>query len=114
MVRLTNQENGRCLWWSALVVLLAISALTVSVATRYNSPQDSPSTHTKVLQKHSTEEPGRQRLTTDAASWIPPVVVSAQWYSPSTYPHSMVVADFVPSVTFVSSLYFRPPPSRSL
>jgi hypothetical protein len=100
--------------WCALVGLLAISALTVSVATRYSSTENSPPTHTKVLQKHSAEEPSRQRLTTDAASWIPPVVVAVQWYSPSTYPHFAIVAPSVPSLAFVSSLYYRPPPTRSL
>src|ERR1700757_2509234 len=84
MLSLTNHDTGGCARWCALVVLLSVCSLTVSVATRYSSSADPSSAAGKSVQKHSPEEPGRQRLTKNAATWVPPVAVSAMLHAPSS------------------------------
>jgi hypothetical protein len=111
MLSVTNRDNGRCARWCALVVLLAVCSLTISVATRYSSPETVSNPVTKTLQKQSSEEPGRQRLTKNAATWMPPIVVSAVFYIPCQHPKVVSAGRQVPNPAFVSSLYYRPPPS---
>jgi len=111
MLSVTNRETGRCARWGAVMVLVAVCSLAISLATRYSSAAIPFESASKTLQKHTTEQPSRQRLTNNAATWIPPVVVSALFYMPSTYPRVATSGPEVPSTTFVSSLYYRPPPS---
>lgn len=114
MLRLTDRRNGRCARWCALVVLVATCSLAISVATRYGSPQDAVSgTSLTVHKAHgcSTYKPGRQRLTKDAADWLPPVLAWVNLYQPAPEPRIAAVDVAIPNLTFDSSLYYRPPPS---
>src|SRR5215469_7766796 len=86
MLSLTNRRNGRCALWCALVVLMAVCSLAVSVATRYSSPETAPASRVAASRCHSSEDPGRQRLTKDAADWIPPVIISWLMQEPASYP----------------------------
>ena len=112
MIQLTNRESGQCARWCALVVLLAVCSLAVSVATRYGS-SGSATSGSKVAQAHSCHEPGRQRLTTDADSWMPPVIASNHLYTPSEYPPFISGGPRFLNRFVESSLYNRPPPSLS-
>lgn len=110
MLSPTNHETGRCARWCAGVVLLAVCALTISVATRYGSPESADLLSTHTVHKHSAPESGRQRLSNNAANWIPPVVEAAVLQSPAGYAR---VAPAEPTLLRLfpeSSLYNRPPP----
>jgi hypothetical protein len=109
MLRLTNFDNSPRKSWTALIVLLAVTALTISVATRYASVSGI-STHTTAAQKHSTSEHAKQRLIKTAASWIPPVVSAVIIQSPSAYPRIAPAGPPIPRVLFEKNLYNRPPP----
>lgn len=92
------------------IVLVAICALTVSVATRYGSPV-APDTRLTALEKQSSWEPGLQRLLNNASTWIPPVVGAAIFYSPAYYREVQPPPPTVSSVLLERNLYNRPPPS---
>ncbi len=110
MVKLTNLGNsGRKRCCTALV-LIAICALTVSVATRYGSAV-APDNAVVVLQKHSSWEPGLQRLLNNAVTWIPPVVGTAIFYTPGQYREVAPSGPTVASVLLERNLYNRPPPA---
>jgi hypothetical protein len=110
MLSPTNHETGRCAHWCATVVLLAICALTISVATRYGSPQSSDLLSTHTVHKHCSPEPGRQRLTNNATNWIPPVVEAAVLQSPAGYARVAPAEPTLLKFFRESSLYNRPPP----
>lgn len=110
MLSLNNHYNGRCARWCALVVLLAVCSLTISVATRYNSPETTTNSAHKSLQKHCSEEPSRQRLEKSASTWAPPIVISTAVHAPSLHFSVAYVGPEIPNPSFVSSLYYRPPP----
>ena len=111
MMSLSNRDSGRCARWCALVVLLAVCSLTISVATRYSSPENVSNSITQSLHKQTSEEPSRQRLTNDATTWVPPRDVCTVLYAPAPYLPLPLTDPDVPSPAFVSSLYYRPPPS---
>jgi hypothetical protein len=113
MLSLTNRRDGRCARWCALVVMLAVCSLAISVATRYNSSEGSSRSTSKSLHKQSIEEPSRQRLTKNAAQWIPPVVVAAILYVPTSDSRVAVARPEIPNCSFCSNLYYRPPPSSA-
>jgi hypothetical protein len=94
-----------------MIVLLAVFSLAVSVATRYCSAQSGSAYSTSTVHKHSSPEPGRQRLTKSAANWMPPVVRSAVLEAPSSYPRISPAGPPMPSVLLELSLYNRPPPA---
>jgi hypothetical protein len=109
MLRLTNLEGRWRRSCCAIVVFFAVTALAVSVATRYCSPQSS-SYSVRTLRGHSLPEQGRQRLTRDAANWMPQVVRSGVLRAPTSYPRIAPAGLPVPSVLLETSLYNRPPP----
>lgn len=111
MLRLTNLENRWRRHCAAMVVLVAVSLLVVSVATRYCSSQSSSSYAVRTFHKHSSPEPGRQHLTKSAADWIPPVVATAVFEAPTSYPRIAPAGPPIPSILLELSLYNRPPPS---
>src|ERR1700722_19416843 len=106
MSRLTNLE-GR--WRCAIVIFVAVSALTVSVATRYCSAY-SGSYPARTLHKHSSPEQSRQRLTKNAANWMPQVTQAGVLQPPTSYPRVAPVGPPIPTVLLDTSLYNRPPP----
>lgn len=114
MLSLTNKKSGECARWCALVVLIAIFSLAISVATRYGSSHG-PSTSTiKTSHRYSSQPPGRQRLTKDAANWVPPAINCVQLQAPARPARMPSVGSAVPNPSFASSLYYRPPPFSSL
>lgn len=110
MLSPTNHETGRCAHWCVLVVLLAVGALTISVATRYGAPEELGISATHTVDRHSRPTPGHQRLDMNAATWMPPVIDSMVLESPVYYvltPSGPPTLKLFPE----SSLYNRPPPS---
>jgi hypothetical protein len=117
LLRLINLDNDKpkrgisC----AIVVLLAVFSLTVSVATRYCSPQNSSARSAacsvRNVHEHSSPERSRQRLTKSAADWMPPVVGTAVQEAPRLYARIAPAGPPAPSFLLEKSLYNRPPPS---
>jgi preprotein translocase subunit SecY len=110
MLNPKNEKTGRCARWCALVVLVAVCALTVSVATRYTAPGESGISTTHTVSKHAGPASSRQRLDLNAAGWTPPVIDSAVLQTPrhaKVIPAQPTVLKLFPE----SSLYNRPPPS---
>ena len=113
MLRLTNIEDVRCRLFSAAVVVIAVCALTVSVATRYCYAGSSSAYATTTLHKHSSLQTARQRLSKDAVTWIPPVFFPAILQAATFYPRIAPAGPPIPGLFFEKSLYNRPPPSSA-
>ena len=111
MLNPTNHKTGRCARWCALVVLVAVCALTVSVATRYGSPEASGVSANHTVSKDTGPSSGRQRLDLNAAGWTPPVVDSTVLQSPDPHARLVPAQPTVLKLFPESSLYNRPPPS---
>jgi len=94
----------------AIIVFFAVTAVAVSVATRYCSPQAS-SYAVKTLHKHSSPEQSRQRLNSSATNWMPQVLQAGILPAPPSYPRIPDLGPSLPSVLLEPSLYNRPPPS---
>lgn len=114
MISLTNQQNGRCAHWCALVTLIAVCSLAASVATRYSHVERVSTSATISVHGHSSHQPSRQRLTKDAAGWIPPVAVSTPLKAPSVHRQVALPGFLIPTLQFDSDLYNRPPPFQHL
>ena len=110
MLSLTDQKSGRCARWCALVVLTAIFALAISVATRYSSAGSASTSAVKSSHRYSSQPPGRQRLTKDAANWVPPTLSWVFLQAPARPSRIPSVGSPIPNPSFASSLYYRPPP----
>lgn len=110
MLRFTELAHPGRKRWCTAIVLIAVCALTVSVATRYGAPVASDA-KVSVLQSQSPWEPGIQRLLNNAATWIPPVIISVLLQDPGFYPHVAPSRTIFPSVLLESDLYNRPPPT---
>ena len=110
MLRLTNLETPWRRSCCAFVVFFAMSALAVSVATRYCSPQSSSTYSVRTVHKHASPEQSRQRLTKNAANWMPQVPRSSIVYAPTAYPRIAPAGPPLPSLLLETSLYTRPPP----
>ncbi len=111
MLTLTNRHDARPARWVAALILAAVCALTVSVATRYGYSASATGPATSI-QKQASAQPSRQRLLKNAATWVPPVVCTAILESPSSYPRIAPAAPPIPGLLFESQLYNRPPPVR--
>jgi hypothetical protein len=100
--------------WCALVVLIAVCSLTVSLATRYSSPEGTSAA--AVVTVHNVFPPtsSRQRLMKGTAAWHPPVIQSALLDPTTFYPRIAPAGPLMPSVLFDKSLYNRPPPFSTL
>lgn len=110
MLRLTDSASPFRKRLCTAIVLVAVCALTVSVATRYGSPL--PSTgNSAVIKTQSSWQPTLQRLLDNAVTWIPPVVVTAVFHNPQYFPHIVPSPSMVSSEVLEKNLYNRPPPS---
>jgi hypothetical protein len=109
MLRLTSLGNAGRKRWCTAIVLVAICALTVSVATRYGSAAGFSET-AKTLQNQSSQ-PGLQRLLDNATTWTPPVIDIALLQEPGHYPEVARSSPTVSSVLLERNLYNRPPPA---
>lgn len=94
----------------ALVVFLAITSLTISVATRYCSPQNA-SYSARTLHKHSSPEQVRQRLTKSATNWMPQFMQSGVLPASAEHSSIFIAGPTVSTFFLEASLYNRPPPS---
>ena len=110
MLSLTNKTSGGCAHWCALVVLTAIFALAVSVTTRYGSSGVAPTSTVKASHSYSSQLPSRQRLTKDAANWVPPTIDWVPLKVPARPSRLPSVGSVIPNPSFASSLFYRPPP----
>lgn len=111
MLRFTNlRRPGRRRWCTA-VVLVAVCTLTLSVATRYSGCRSSANQSVTTIQNHESWTPGLQRLLNNAATWMPPVVASAIFDDPGSYPHLVQSGPPVSSVLLEKNLCNRPPPT---
>jgi hypothetical protein len=93
--------------WRVLVIVLAICALTVSLATR-TFRLTFPQRHTA---QSVSAQATRQHLDRDAATWVPPVPILTTLRAAAFYPHVAPGGPPLPSVLFDESLSNRPPPS---
>jgi hypothetical protein len=114
MLQLPNLEDRRRRSAVATIVLLAVCSLTVSVTTRYSFSGGSPGLSAgtvKTVQRQVSPEPSRQRMTNNAAHWMPPTIRSVVLHAPSSYPRVAPAGPPIPGLVFEESLYNRPPPS---
>ena len=102
--RLPNHQHRR---WRVFVIVLAICALTVSLATR-TFRLTFPQTHTA---QSGAAQATRQHLDRDAATWVPPVPILTTLQAAAFYPRVAPGGPPLPSVLFDESLSNRPPPS---
>jgi hypothetical protein len=93
--------------WGFAVILLAICALTVSLATRtfrLTIPN-------AVSAQSADSHPMRQHMDRDAAPWTPQVPILSPLQVPEFYPRVAPAGPPIPSVFFNENLSNRPPPS---
>jgi len=98
--------------WRAVLVVLAICALTVNVATRYSaSGSEAPTVRTVCTVKFQSQDCQRQRLLDNGLHWISPVP-SSTFVRPRRASVRAVTAVFH-AIHLDSEcwLYNRPPPS---
>ena len=93
--------------WRFVAIVVAISALAVSLATRTTICTIS---HGKTVQCQLSKAT-RQRLDTDATKWVPPVAPVAVSDVALFYPRVSPAGPPIPGLLFEESLYNRPPPS---
>ncbi len=112
MVRLTSLDNSGPRRWCTAIVLLAVCALTLSVATRYGNPEIAPDQTRTVAVNDQAWTPGLQRLLNNATTWIPPLIIAVLFQDPGYCPQiSQPPTPVVSSVLLERNLYNRPPPS---
>ncbi len=110
MLSLTDRKSGGCARWCALVILTAIFALAISLTTRYGSAQSTSTSAVKTSHSCSSQPPCRQRLTKDAANWIPPTIDCVPLQTPARPARVPSIGSAIPNRSFASILYYRPPP----
>jgi hypothetical protein len=110
MLRPTYFGARRSKPWCALVVLVSVCSLTISLATRYSSSWSISSHSVRVNQTHASPDAKRQRLTKNAANWMPPVFSFAVLQAPRFYPQIVSVGATAPNLLFEEKLFSRPPP----
>lgn len=108
MLRFTYLRHPDRRRWCTAVVLVAVCTLTLSVATRYSFCGSTANESVTTVQNHQSWTPGLQRLL-NAANWMPPVVESAIFHDPDSYPHVTPCGPTVSSVLLEKNLYNRPP-----
>ena len=95
----------------AVIVLVAVCSLTVSLATRYYSPSDDSSPIIKAFHSNVAPDAKRQRLTKNAANWMPPLLGVTVLQIPTSYYRIVPPRPPVRSLICDKSLYNRPPPA---
>lgn len=94
----------------ALVVVVAVCALTVKLTTRFSLFESAPTPAITTLQPHVSPAPNRQRLMSTATACNAPMVRASLLDSTTSYPRIAPAGPPMPSVLFEKSLYNRPPP----
>jgi hypothetical protein len=110
MLRLPETDvRRRLMWWQSLM-LVVITALSVSLATRV----------CHVVMPHSVQVQAgisqgmRQHMDRDASHWVAPVPHFTLLHEVSFYPKFAPAGPPLPAVLFDESLSNRPPPSFAL
>ena len=94
-----------------MIVVIAVASLTMSLATRYYSLQDTSSRPISSVQKQAVPDARPQRLTKNAATWNPPVFTFAVSRVPGFHPRIDSARPLLHSLVCNTSLYDRPPPA---
>jgi hypothetical protein len=94
----------------AAVVLLAVCALTVSLATRYSFRANSATHSVRSVSERKSLDTSRQHLDKDALQWVAPVARLTSLEAPQFYPRVQPVGPPLLSVLIDENLYNRPPP----
>jgi hypothetical protein len=94
----------------AVVVVLAVCALTVKLATRFSLFDSVATPAVTTAQQHVSPAPNRQRLMSTAA-WNAPLIRASLLDSTSSYPRIAPAGPPMLNVLFEQSLYNRPPPA---
>lgn len=103
----TSRRDRQRPGWCFLVVVLAIFALSASLATRTSVPTEFHGTTALSASAQAT----RQHLDGDAIQWVVPTPVLTALEAPSFYPRFSPAGPPLPNLLFDESLYNRPPPS---
>lgn len=94
----------------ALVVVLAVCALTVKVTTRFSLYESGATPAVTSAQQHMSPAPNRQRLMSTATACTVPIIRVSLLDSTSSYPRIAPAGPPIPSALFEQGLYNRPPP----
>jgi|SRR5271170_3165945 len=97
--------------WCAVIILLAVCSLTMSLATRYGALWGDSSHAVRTVHTHGSLDAKRQRLTKNAATWLPPVFSFTVLEDPGFYPSISPAGPAAPTLLFEENLFNRPPPS---
>ena len=103
-LRLPQYRHPR---WSFVVIVLAICALTVSLATRTFRLTIPDTVAAQSADSHAV----RQHMDRDAAPWAPQVPIMSALQVPEFCPRVAPAGPPIPSVLFDENLSNRPPPS---
>lgn len=95
----------------ALVVVLAVCALTVKLATRFDGFHSASTPAITTVQQHVCRAPNRQRLMTTAIVWFAPLIRASLLDTTTSYPRIAPSGPPIPGILFEQSLYNRPPPA---
>lgn len=95
--------------WRRIVVLVAICAMVVTLATRTFHMAGAD----QALAKSADGNPIRQNVDNDVFEWLPPVAHFVIYLLPVAAPHAPPDLTPVLTVDLEDCLYNRPPPSLS-
>jgi hypothetical protein len=114
--KMTQLENhqGRLAgkWLYAVLAIVAICAVTISVATRYSgSGSELPTVKSVSVVKSESQQFQRQRLLGNGLYWMPPVPSSALFQPPRASVPAVSAPFTSIHLDSESWLYNRPPPS---
>lgn len=110
MSQLSNRKYDWHQRGCALVVVIAVCALTVKLTTRFASFDCTSTPAVTTVQPHVSPSPNRQRLMNTATAWNAPLIRPSLLDSTSSYPRIAPAGPPMPSVLVEESLYNRPPP----
>lgn len=113
MLQLTNLETSRPKRLFTVIVVAAVCALAISVATRYGYSQGPSVSAVTQITNHASSEPSRPRLINSAVTWIPAVTGYTLLEAPTPYARVAPEAPPILTTFFDQSLSNRPPPQPS-
>jgi hypothetical protein len=110
MLHLRNQGYDWRQRGCALVVVIAVCALTVKLATRFASFDSASTPAVTTVRPLVSPAPNRQRLMGTATAWTAPIIRPSLLDATSAYSASAPVGPPLPNLLFEHNLYNRPPP----
>jgi hypothetical protein len=94
----------------ALLVLLAISSLTISVATRYSSDWNISARGVNTVHAHTTALGTKRQRLAKNSGWVPPTFNFTISQAPEFIPRFTSSGPTVVQILFEEDIYSRPPP----